>query len=89
MSTFDDLARVANSPFGRMMIGIVRDAFNNHIYPYMKDNMVQAMKPVEPMSETEQQQYAKEEFATVDDFDVQAQAKEVPEPDSVDDATRI
>lgn len=86
---FDDLARFAGSPIGKMAVGIIRDAFNNHIYPFMKDNMVQAMKPVEPMSETEQQQYAREEFATVDDFDVQAQVKEVPEPDGVNDATRI
>ena len=78
MSTFDDLARVMNSPLGRMMVGIIRDAFNNHIIPYARENMVQAMKPVEPMTKEEQQQ-ASAEFATVDDFDVQAQAKEVPD----------
>ena len=79
MSMFDDLARFLNSPIGRMASGIVRDAFNNHIYPYLRDNMVQAMKPVEPMSQAEQHQQAKEEFATVDDFDIQGEAKEVPE----------
>lgn len=79
MSTFDDLARVINSPLGRMAMGIIRDAFNNHIIPYARENMVQAMKPVEPMTKEEQQQQASAEFATVDDFDVQAQAKEVPD----------
>lgn len=67
---FDDLIRFLNSPTGRVISNIARDAFNNHIIPYMKENMGNALKPAH-MSEEEQVQRAKDEFVTVDDFDIQ------------------
>lgn len=89
MSAFDDLARFMSSPMGKMLVGIGRDAFNNHIYPALRDYMASSMKPVSPMSEAEQRKYAQEEFATVHDHDLDADAKEVPDSPDMDITTKI
>lgn len=77
MGMFDDIARFLASPAGKMMSGIAKDAFNNHIYPYMRENMNNALKPVVPMTRQEQTKQAYSEFATVDDFDIQNEKEDI------------
>lgn len=77
MGMFDDIARFLASPAGKMMSGIAKDAFNNHIYPYMRENMNNALKPIAQMPKHEQTKQAYSDFVTVDDFDIQNEKEDI------------
>lgn len=69
MSILDDLTKLASTDFGKMVMGIVKDATTNHVYPYLRKNIQNAATPVD-MSEDEQQRRANDEFASIDPSDL-------------------
>ncbi|MGL5386658.1 MAG: hypothetical protein ACRDCA_12520 [Serratia sp. (in: enterobacteria)] len=80
MNDLDGIIKFMQSPLGRMLVNGGKEFFTNHLFPYFRQSMAGSMKPVE-MSEEEIHQRAKDEFATVDDFDIEpettTQKKEV------------
>ncbi|CNI68386.1 hypothetical protein CBW53_02870 [Yersinia frederiksenii] len=69
MNELDGIIKFIQSPLGKMLTNASKDIVMNHIIPYVKNN---AMRPVD-MSEGEQERRAKEEFATVDAFDLKGE----------------
>lgn len=68
MSEIDSLIKFFQSPLGRMIINATKDVATRHVIPYVRQNMSSGGQP---MSEAEQEQRAKEEFADVSgDFDI-------------------
>jgi hypothetical protein len=66
MSLLDGLFKGLQTNEGQMAIRIFMDAMNNHLIPYAKDKIQQAMKPTQ-MSQEEAQQSAEDDFAPVDE----------------------
>lgn len=67
MNDFESIIKFMQSPLGRMLFNAGKDLVTNHVIPYMKQS---SMRPVD-MPEEEVEQRAKEEFQTVNDFDLQ------------------
>lgn len=65
---FDSVVKFLNSPAGKLTTGIAKDALNNHIFPYLRENMSEVMKLV-VMSEEDKKRRAEEEFITIDNIE--------------------
>lgn len=71
MSEFDGIIKFMQSPTGRMIFNALKDVAVNHVIPHYRNSVT---RPVD-MSEEEMKKKAKEEFQTVDDFDLQHEPK--------------
>lgn len=69
MKEIDGIIKFAQSPLGQMLFNGGKDFVTNHLFPFAKMYMAGAMRPVN-MDELEREYRAQEEFATVDEFDI-------------------
>lgn len=86
MNDFQAIINFFQSATGRMILNALKDVAVNHVIPHYRNSMT---RPVD-MSPQEQEQRAKSEFATVDEFDIDMPAADndplgpQPEPGSKD-----
>ncbi|HDL6962244.1 TPA: hypothetical protein PXM28_001486 [Yersinia enterocolitica] len=82
MNDFQAVINFFQGPTGRMILNAIKDVAVNHVIPHYRNSMT---RPVD-MSAKEQERRAQEEFATVDEFDIDMSTDDHyppgPQPDS-------